>query len=148
MVPENNHALCCTKERCSRSCFCGISRISTPFNNTAPFVTSLNRIIREATVDFPLPVPPIIAVVFPRLQVKLRFFKVYSSASAKRKNTFSKASTSRLFSLSSTRWLLLSAIVGEKSITSPIRLQHSSARGRVKITICAIIKKNKDSMAY
>ena len=114
--------------------------MSTPFRSTLPSVTSLKRSIREATVDLPLPVPPIIAVVCPRLQAKLSFLKVYSSASAKRKATRSNLRTSPAFWLSFTGSETLSAIVGEKSSTTRMRSQHSNALGRVRMTICAIIR--------
>ena len=45
-------------------------------------------------MDFPLPVPPMMAVASPRRQTKFRWLRVSSSASAKRKETSRKASTS------------------------------------------------------
>ena len=98
-----------------------------------------------AIVDLPEPVPPMIAVVWPVLQEKLTCRNVSSCASAKRNVTSRNASTSP--SGSGPRPLIStaapgsgSAICGLWSSTSRTRSQHSSALGKVMITICAIIR--------
>jgi len=50
------------------------------FSNISPLVVSCKRGIRFNIVDFPLPVPPIIAVVLPVLNEKLISCKVSLSA--------------------------------------------------------------------
>ena len=87
------------------------------------------------------------AVVSPRRQVKLRWLRASSSASWKRKDTSRKVSTSSV-SASSGSSSVRSAISGLWSSTSPTRSQHSRARGRMRITIWAIIRKNITRIAY
>ena len=47
-----------------------------PSIRISPPVTSCNLGIKFKIVDLPLPVPPIIAVVLPGVNLKLMFFKV------------------------------------------------------------------------
>ena len=125
-----------------------MSRMSTPSRRMAPSVTSWNRRARAATVDLPLPVPPMMAVVSPRRQVKDRFRRVYSSASAKRKETSWKVSTSRTPWMSWGASRTRSVISGSWSSTWRMRSQHSRDRGRMRITIWAIMRKKSTSRAY
>ena len=122
--------------------------MSVPLRRMAPRVTSWKRKISEAMVDLPVPVPPMMAVVWPRRQVKSSSLRVSSSASAKRKETLRKDSTSG--ASSSKGWggpLTRSWISGVWSSTTCTRSQHSSARGIIIMTIWAIIKKNSTMVA-
>ena len=104
-------------------------RMFTLFSSSSPSVTSLKRRMSEATVDFPLPVPPMIAVVAPRLQVKFSPFRVYSSESAKRNVAFLKVTTFSDAAGNHTFFSVRSCMVGEKSSTTrtPVMFSRSTA---------------------
>ena len=99
-------------------------------------------------MDLPEPVPPMTAVVSPRRQTKFRWPRVSSSASWKRKDTSRKASTSRQSASSPGSSSTRSTISGLWSSTRRMRSQHSRARGRVRMTIWAIMMKKSTRMAY
>jgi len=88
-------------------------------------------------VDLPLPVLPMMAVVWPRRRTKSRSWRVASSASAKRNQACWKAQTA-----SPSVWGRLpapSVISGRWERTASIRSRQTLARGRSMRTIWAII---------
>ncbi len=78
--------------RSRRSCWV-MERTSAPEKRTEPSVTSSRRSSILAMVDLPEPVEPMIAVVWPRRQEKSISGTVSSSASGKRKETWSNVAT-------------------------------------------------------
>ena len=146
MVPEKSHAFCGTYEMCERSSACDRRLTSTPPKDRLPDVTSLKRSSILAMVDLPEPVLPMMAVVWARRKEKSTSCRVSSSASEKRRPTWSKRATSsptpsrRAHSASS-------AISGARSRTSAERVRHAMARGTDRMAICAIIMQNMMSMA-
>ena len=88
-------------------------------------------------VDLPLPVPPITAVVSPLQQVNDRCDSVSSSASAKRKETFSKDTMSVRSTVRTDS--APSVISGFRFSTSDTRRMQVKALGNIRIVICAIM---------
>ena len=100
-------------------------------------------------VDLPEPVDPMTAVTSPRCRLKLRLRRVSSSASAKRKLTWSKRATgtdgSAATSSAGAFWSLTR---GSTASTSEARVRHAMARGSCRMANWPIIMKNMMSMAY
>ena len=65
MVPLNKNAFCGTQPTSERSICWGMVRMSCPCRRITPSLTSCRRSSRSATVLFPEPVPPMMAVVSP-----------------------------------------------------------------------------------
>ena len=113
-------------------------------------------------VDLPEPVLPMMAVVWPRRRTKSRLRRVSSSASSKRKLTWSKRATSLASAVAgcagfspSARPVMAAAVPTAGSLiaesmsrTSFARERHAQARGICRTQNWAIIMKNMMSMAY
>ena len=93
IVPENRIPFCGTNPISSRRSAIRMSRISFPSKVILPSVTSYRRGIRFTKVDFPHPVLPIIAVVFPGSAIKSISCKTSASAPGYRKFTWENFTT-------------------------------------------------------